>query len=486
MATVDTAVARPPRTRQTQPRTGWLLAVLVVSAMVMILNETILSVALPSITADFGVGPDVVQWLTTGFMLTMAVVIPMTGFLLQRFTTRQIFLTAIIFFLVGTVLGALAGSFAVLFTARVIQAIGTALIMPLLMTVTLTVVAPEKRGLMMGVNSVVISVAPAIGPTLSGVILNAATWHWLFWAMVPVAALCLVVGAVVLTNVSEPRDTPFDVLSVVLSALAFGGIVYGLSTVGTLIDATSFLPAYAFVGGVVFLALFIHRQIMLGHRGRALLDLRPFTVRNFAVAVVVVMMAMGMMLGTVMVLPIFLHASLGVTALATGLVLLPGGLIQGILSPVIGRIYDHVGPRPLAVPGAILMSAAMWWQWFVYTADTSVWTVVAANVTFGIGVALVMTPLMTVSLASLPRELYGHGSAIMNTLQQLGGAMGTAVLIAAMTVGATIEAPLIDAQAYGASTAFPAGGVLSLVAVAAVGLVAPLPNTAIIEDTDPR
>ena len=182
------------------------------------------------------------------------------------------------------------------------------------------------------------------------------------------------------------------------------------------IDARSFHPVYAFVVGVVFLALFIHRQVMLGHRGRALLDLRPFTVRNFAVAVVVVMMAMGMMLGTVMVLPIYLQTSLGVTALATGLVLLPGGLIQGILSPIIGRIYDHVGPRPLAVPGAILMSAAMWWQWFFYTAETSVWTVVAANVTFGIGMALVMTPLMTVSLASLPRELYGHGSAIMNTL----------------------------------------------------------------------
>lgn len=486
MTAVDTTVARPTRRPTEKPRTGWLLAVLVVSAMVMILNETILSVALPAIMADFGVGPAVVQWLTTGFMLTMAVVIPTTGFLLQRFTTRQIFLSAILFFLVGTVLGALAGSFAVLLTARVVQAIGTALIMPLLMTVTLTVVAPEKRGLMMGVNSVVISVAPAIGPTLSGIILNAATWHWLFWAMVPVAAACLIAGVFLLGNVSEPRAVPFDVASVILSALAFGGIVYGLSTVGSLIDATSLLPAWSFAGGAVFLALFIHRQIQLGRRGRALLDLSPFTVRTFSLAVLVVMMAMGMMLGTVMVLPIYLQTSLGVTALATGLLLLPGGLIQGIASPIIGRLYDSVGPRPLAVPGAILMSAAMWWQFAVYSPETSVWTVVAANVTFGIGMALVMTPLMTVSLASLPRELYGHGSAIMNTLQQLGGAMGTAVLIAALTIGASIDAPLADAQAHGASTAFLAGGVLSLIALAAVGFIRPLPKTTVVESSEPQ
>ncbi len=170
--------------------------------MVMILNETILSVALPSIMADFGVGAEIVQWLTTGFMLTMAVVIPTTGFLLQRFTTRQIFLSAIVFFLVGTVLGAIAPSFAVLLTARIVQAVGTALILPLLMTVTLTIVAPAKRGLMMGVNSIVISVAPAIGPTLSGFSLNAATWHGLVCLSFPTVGSGLWAFIFLLSNVS--------------------------------------------------------------------------------------------------------------------------------------------------------------------------------------------------------------------------------------------------------------------------------------------
>lgn len=485
MTTVHTA--EPTDTTHSAPKTGWVLTVLVVSAMVMILNETILSVALPSIMTDFQVPASTVQWLTTGFMLTMAVVIPTTGFLLQRFTTRMIFLTAIVLFLLGTVLGTLAPGFGVLLAARVIQACGTALIMPLLMTVTLTVVAPEKRGMMMGVNSIVISAAPAIGPTLSGFVLNAASWHMLFWVMVPIAAICLVGGWFLLGNVSEPRETPFDVSSVVLSALAFGGIVYGLSTIGSLIHGGSSAPVIALLVGVVFLALFIHRQLLLGRRGRALLDLRPFAVRNFAVAVIVVVMAMGMMLGTVMVLPIYLQTSLGVSALVTGLLLLPGGLIQGIVSPFIGRTYDAVGPRPQAVPGAILMFLACWWQYFVYTSSTSVWVVVAANVTFGIGMALVMTPLMTVSLASLPMELYGHGSAIMNTLQQLGGAMGTAVLIAAMSVGAArADAPLADAQAAGASDAFLAGGILALIAVIAAPFVGALPSTKVVSSQAPH
>ena len=485
MTTAHTAT--PADTTHPAPRTGWVLTVLVVSAMVMILNETILSVALPSIMADFRVPAATAQWLTTGFMLTMAVVIPTTGFLLQRFTTRLIFLTAIVLFLLGTVFGALSPAFGVLLAARVIQACGTALIMPLLMTVTLTVVAREKRGMMMGVNSIVISAAPAIGPTLSGFILNAWSWHMLFWVMVPIAALCLLGGWFLLGNVSEPRNTPFDVVSVVLSALAFGGIVYGLSTIGSLIDGGSSAPVIALLVGVVFLALFIHRQLRLGRRGRALLDLRPFAVRTFAVAVIVVVMAMGMMLGTVMVLPIYLQTSLGVSALATGLLLLPGGLIQGIVSPFIGRIYDTVGPRPLAVPGAILMFLACWWQYFAYTSSTLVWVVVAANVTFGVGMALVMTPLMTVSLASLPMDLYGHGSAIMNTLQQLGGAMGTAVLIAAMSVGAArADAPLVDAQAAGTSEAFLAGGILALIAVIAAPFVGPLPATKVVNSKAPR
>lgn len=362
-------------------RVNIVLAILVVSAMAMILNETILSVALPAIMSDFSVSADIAQWLTTGFMLTMAIVIPVTGFMLQRFTTKAMFVVAVSLFVAGTLMAALAPAFAVLLAARVVQACGTALILPLLMTVTLTCVAPDKRGTMMGLNSVVISVAPALGPTLSGFILNALSWRWLFWVMLPIALVCLAAGAALIGNVSETRRVPFDVASVIISALAFGGLVYGLSTVGAIVDGTGRDSIIALVAGAVFLAAFVVRQRELEKSGRALLNLRPFAVRNFRVSVIVVVAAMAMMLGTVIVIPIYLQTALGVSALTTGLLLLPGGIIQGVASPFIGRAYDAVGPRPLVIPGAAIMAGAQWWL-TTLSETTPIGVVIAMHVTF--------------------------------------------------------------------------------------------------------
>lgn len=471
-----------------QYRVGPIITVLVLSAMIMIMNETTLSVALPSIMADFGVGADVVQWLVTGFLLTMAVVIPTTGWLLQRFTTRALFITSLTLFVVGSVMGALAPAFWVLLLARVVQACGTAMLLPMLMTVTLTIVAPERRGVMMGLNSVVISVAPAVGPTLAGFIINSQTWHHLFWVMVPIGIIVLIAGIFFLKNVGVTRKVPLDVFSVILSIITFGALVYGLSTVGQLIQGGSSWPIVALLIGFVGVAFFAYRQRHLGRTGRALLDLTPFTVRNFVISAVVVVMAMAMMLGTVNVLPIYLQSSLGVTALATGLIVLPGGLIQGIISPFIGRLYDSVGARPIAIPGALLMLIAQWWLHFIISPDTSVTVLICAHVLFNVGMALVMTPLMTISLASLPGHLYAHGSAAMNTLQQLGGAAGTAVLIAAMTIGTTHAmqggAAAEAATAHGTGQAFVAGGILAIIAVVASFFIGKPPKaTRVVEET---
>lgn len=445
-----------------------VITVLVLSALVMILNETVLSVALPRLMGDFAVSASTAQWLTTGFMLTMAVVIPTTGYLIQRFTTRSIFVAAIVLFLVGTALATIAPGFAVMMLARVIQACGTAIILPLLMTTTLTLVPVAHRGTVMGLNSVVISVAPAIGPTISGVIIDSLGWRWIFGLMLPVVAIVFVVGLVILRIPSETRRTPFDVASVALSAFAFGGLVYGLATIGTLIDGGSMTPVVALVVGVAALAVFVARQVTLQKTDSALLDLRPFQVHNFRISVVIVMICMATMLGTVVVLPIYLQTGLGVSVLTTGLLLLPGGLIQGVLSPFIGRIYDTLGPRPLVIPGAVMLAGGQWWLSRLGT-DTGLGTVVAMHVVFCIGMAMLMTPLMTVALGSLPRRLYAHGSAIMNTLQQLAGAAGTALLVTAMSLG--LAAAAGDgkarelAQTLGTQDAFVLGGCIALVAV---------------------
>ncbi|WP_082812831.1 MDR family MFS transporter [Cellulomonas timonensis] len=464
--------ALPPaiETEKATGRVGPVITVLVLSALIMILNETVLSVALPSIMGDFEVTAGTAQWLTTGFMLTMAVVIPTTGYLLQRFTTRTLFTAALVLFLVGTVLAGIAPAFAVILLGRVVQACGTAIILPLLMTTTLTSVPVEKRGAVMGLNSVVISVAPAIGPTISGVVVDTLGWRWVFGLMLPLAAIAFVVGLLLIKATHDVTRPRLDVGSVVLSVFAFGGIVYGLASIEALLDG-GLAPLASLVIGVLALVVFVRRQTRLQRTGSVLLDLRPFTVPTFRVSVIIVMVAMATMLGTVVVLPIYLQAGLGVSVLTTGLLMLPGGLIQGLLSPFVGRLYDKVGPRPIVIPGAILLCGG---QWLLSTigAHTSPGVVVAWHVIFCIGMSMLMTPLMTVSLSALPRELYAHGSAIMNTLQQLAGAAGTALLVAAMTIGAAAASGSgAQAQAVGTQKAFLLGGCLGLIAVVAAPFV---------------
>lgn len=454
------------------------IAALVLSAMIMILNETVLSVALPNLMADFHVDATTAQWLTTGFLLTMAVVIPTTGFLLQRFTTRRLFTVALLLFIVGTVLATVAPTFSVLLLARVIQAGGTAIILPLLMTTTLTSVPVAYRGTIMGLNAVVISVAPAIGPTLSGIVLNALDWRWVFGLMIPVAVIVFIVGIIAIRTSGETRKAPLDVLSVVLSAVAFGGIVYALSSIGELIQG-AWGPIAALVIGAIALAVFIARQSALRAKGSVLLDLRPFAVHNFRISVSMLMLLMGTLLGTVMVIPIFLQNGKGLSVLTIGLLLLPGGLVQGIISPLIGRLYDKVGPRPIVIPGAFMLAGGQWWLSTVHV-DTPLGLIVAMHVVFSIGFGMLMTPLMTTALSSLPRELYGHGSAIVNTLQQLGGAAGTAILIATMTIGTTLAATaglgVAESLVSGTEKAFFVGGILGLVAVVCSFFVKDLPT----------
>ncbi|WP_458116563.1 MDR family MFS transporter [Arthrobacter sp. D2-10] len=464
---------------QAPTRVAPIIAVLALSAFVMILNETVVGVALPNLMQEFSVTATTVQWLTTGFLLTMAVVIPTTGFLLQRFTTRTLFTAALLLFIAGTLLAAVAPTFGVILIARVIQAGGTAIILPLLMTTTLTSVAPAHRGTVMGLNSVVISVAPAIGPTLSGVVVASLGWRWIFGLMLPVIAVVFVLGLVLLRKAGDTRKAPLDALSVALSAVGFGGLVYALASIDAVLDG-AWLPVAALVAGVVALAVFVRRQLRLQRASdSALLDLRPFSVHNFRVSVALLMIAFATMIGTVTVLPIYLQNGLGASVLTTGLLLLPGGLLQGIASPIVGRVYDAVGPRPLVVPGALLVAGGQW-ALSTLNPDTSLVAVGAMYGVFSLGLAMLMTPLMTAALSALPRNLYGHGSASLNTLQQLAGAAGTAILVAALTIGAATasaggaaEGP---AQASGAQVAFAVGGVLAVVAVVLSLFVRPVKN----------
>ncbi|WJZ03692.1 putative multidrug resistance protein EmrY [Corynebacterium freiburgense] len=429
----------------------------------MILNETVLSVALPIISQDFQVDATTVQWLTTGFLLVMAVVIPMTGYLLQRFSTRAVFTGALILFTVGTALAAISPTFPVLLFARVLQAVGTAIIVPLLMTVAMTIVPPERRGATMGLIGVVISVAPALGPTVSGVVLSTYTWHALFWIILPIISICLIAGLKFIQNISEQENTYLDIFSIPLSALGFGGLVFGLSQITDFIHSGNSAPLISLTIGALFLVWFIQRQISLGRKNRALLNLQPFRISVFRVSVFAIACSMGIILGTAVILPFFIQQSLGASALLSGLLVLPGGLLQGFASPFVGRLYDRHGARKLALPGA---AGVFLTQFGFSTLDSNspLYMVLILHIILALSMAFIMTPLMTNTLSALPQNLYGHGSAILSTLQQLGGASGTAIFIATMT--------LADTTANGTSIAFRVGTALGISTFIAVLFIA--------------
>ncbi|MDR5700339.1 DHA2 family efflux MFS transporter permease subunit [Agromyces aerolatus] len=451
------------------PRTGPVIALLVAAAFVVILNETIMSVALPRLMADLDITAATAQWLTTGFMLTMAVVIPLTGWALERFNIRTVFFTAMGLFAVGTLIAALAPGFGILLAGRIVQAAGTAIMMPLLFTTVLNVVPPTHRGRMMGVISIVIAVAPAIGPTVSGVILSALDWRWMFWIVLPIAVLAIVLGAIWVKNVTVPQRVRFDLISVVFSALAFGGLIYGLSSIGEAATGHAPIPVWIpIVVGALALVAFVFRQLFLQREDRALLDLRTFTSRSFSLAVVLVVVAMGAMFGTLVLLPIYLQQVLGLSTLETGLMLLPGGVLMGVIAPIVGSLFDRFGPRPLVIPGMIVAAAALWGM-TTFGVDTPVWWIIAVHLALNLGLGFVFTPLLTSALGSLPRPLYPHGSAIVGTVQQLAGAAGTALFVTMMSLGLASGLErgdaVVEATASGIHSAFVTGAIIALGAV---------------------
>lgn len=445
------------------------------AAFVVILNETVMGVAIPNLVEDLGITIAAAQWLTTAFMLTMAVIIPITGFLLQRFSTRQIYLTAMSLFSVGTLISALAPGFEILLVGRIVQAGGTAMMMPLLMTTIMTLVPADSRGRFMGRISIVMAVAPALGPTVSGLVLSFASWRFLFWLVLPIALIMLVVGARRIENVGETRHAPIDVLSVVLSAFGFGGLVFGLSLIGeTAATGGGIRLAVTLAVGVLGVGLFVWRQLVLQRQDRALLDLRIFRSRSFTIAVSLMTLMMAAMFGTIILLPVYLQNVLLLSPVVAGMMMLPGGLVMGLLAPTIGRLFDKYGPRPLVIPGSMIVSASLW-ALTTISVGTPPWLIVIAHVTLSTGLAMMFTPLFTSALGSLSRDLYSYGSATVGAIQQVAGAAGTALFITLLTIQTASltasGASPVEAQAGGIQLAFLVGAIFSLAVVAGSFLV---------------
>ncbi|WP_106495201.1 DHA2 family efflux MFS transporter permease subunit [Lentibacillus sp. Marseille-P4043] len=409
-------------------RKGPILAVIILGAFVSLLNQTLMNVALPSIMEDLKIEESTAQWITTGFMLVNGVLIPITAFLMEKFSTRQLFLTAISLFALGTLICGIAPGFVILMAGRVIQAVGAGIIMPLLTTVVLALFPVEKRGGAMGVIGIAIIFAPAVGPTLSGFVVQNYSWRVLFYIIFPIAVLTIILASIFLKNVTKQTFPDIDVVAIILSTLGFGGILYGFSTAGTN-GWTSASVIAGLIIGFIGLLLFVWRELRVE---TPMLDFRVFKSGIFSLTTIINIMLTVAMFAPMLLIPIYLQNILDVSPMDSGLMLMPGAIVMGIMSPITGKIFDKVGARPLAILG-LAITVVTTYLFTQLTDSTGYMYLVIIYTIRMFGMSMIMMPIMTAGLNQLPQRLHPHGTAMVNTVRAVAGAIGTAFLVTVMT-----------------------------------------------------
>ncbi|MFS0883251.1 MDR family MFS transporter [Metabacillus niabensis] len=440
-----------------------MIAVLIISTFIAVLNETILNVALSNIMSAFNVSYSTVQWLVTGYLLVIGTLVPISAFFLQRFTTRQLFISAMVFFTLGTFLAAFSSSFVLLLIGRLVQAVGTALLIPLLTNSILLIVPEKNRGLIMGgLISLVFMFAPAIGPTLSGIIVESLSWRWIFFLSAPISLLTLIFGLRTVRNVTETSNPKLDIISYVLSVIGFGGIVFGFASAGE--GEASFSDPKVMITiafGAVGLVLFIIRQLRIKE---PLLEIRVFRYPMFGLSMLLVIGVMMTMFPLTLQLPIYFQGVLLFSAFTAGILMLPGGLVNALVAPIMGRIFDKFGPRPLIAIGAVLFMVVIFM--FRYIPELSTGMIIFLHCMLMLALGTMMMPAQTNALNQLPKDLYPHGSAIANTLLQIAGALGVPLFITISEnaqrdflegVSNPTQQQLIDALTNGIQTSFSNG-----------------------------
>jgi drug resistance transporter, EmrB/QacA subfamily len=448
-------------------RRGPITVALIIGAFVAILNETFLNIAMADLMKTFNVSATTVQWLATSYMLVIGILMPVTALLAGWFTTRQMFLGAMGLFLLGTVICGIAPTFGFLLLGRVVQASGSGLLMPVMMNTILYIYPPEKRGAAMGLIGLVIMFAPALGPTLSGLIISVFSWRWLFYLVIPLAIFSILFAARFLRNVSEVTRPKVEIPSIILSTVGFGGLVYGM---GSSAEGGAVGPILMIIGAVS-LILFVWRQLVIDN---PILDLRTFRYPMYALSIIVLILVMMTLFSTMILLPLYMQKVLLLSSFGAGLVLLPGGLINGFLSPVMGKLFDKFGPRWLVIPGLLLMIAVIFLMSRMNISENALYVVVLYAVLL-IGMAMVMMPVSTTGLNELPKKLYPHGTAIMNTLEQVAGGIGTALFVGIMASGQqaylsrtndpSATGQIRQAMVSGMSTAFFIAMILAVVSL---------------------
>ncbi|PLT30523.1 DHA2 family efflux MFS transporter permease subunit [Peribacillus deserti] len=409
-------------------RIGPIFAVMIAGAVAAFLNQTLINIALPQIMNQMHISAATANWLTTIFMLVNGIVIPVTAYLMNRFTTRQLYLASMGLFAAGTLICGIAPSFSIILIGRVVQAAGAGILFPLITNVIFTLFPPNRRGYAMGIFGIAMNFAPAVGPTLAGWVVQTYSWRVLFFIIFPIAFLNFAAAIFIVKNVTEVGRPKLDILGVILSTIGFGGILYAFTEAGTKGWASMEVAAMFAVSGIS-LSLFVWRQLRVE---APILEFRIFRYRIFTLTTIInIIVTMAMFSGMIL-MPIYMQNVRGFSPLMSGLLLLPGGIVMGIMSPITGRLFDKYGAKWLAVIGLGITVITTFGLSRLHT-DTSFNYVVTIYTARMLGMSLLMMPIFTAGLNELSLDLNRYGTAMVNTLRMIAGAVGMAFFVSIMT-----------------------------------------------------
>ncbi|HCX9269526.1 TPA: DHA2 family efflux MFS transporter permease subunit [Staphylococcus aureus] len=411
---------------------GKILAALLFGMFIAILNQTLLNVALPKINTEFNISASTGQWLMTGFMLVNGILIPITAYLFNKYSYRKLFLVALVLFTIGSLICAISMNFPIMMVGRVLQAIGAGVLMPLGSIVIITIYPPEKRGAAMGTMGIAMILAPAIGPTLSGYIVQNYHWNVMFYGMFIIGIIAILVGFVWFKLYQYTTNPKADIPGIIFSTIGFGALLYGFSEAGNK-GLGSVEIETMFAIGIIFIILFVIRELRMK---APMLNLEVLKFPTFTLTTIINMVVMLSLYGGMILLPIYLQNLRGFSALDSGLLLLPGSLIMGLLGPFAGKLLDTIGLKPLAIFGIAVMTYATW-ELTKLNMDTPYMTIMGIYVLRSFGMAFIMMPMVTAAINALPGRLASHGNAFLNTMRQLAGSIGTAILVTVMTTQTT-------------------------------------------------
>ena len=424
---------------------------LIVSGIASSILSTAMTTALPNVVEYFGISTSIGQWITSGYSLAMGMIMPLTAFLITKFPTKKLYLTGIAAFIIGLLISIFAGNFGLMMVGRVIQACGNGILMTAAQVIILTVYPVEKKGTMMGTYGLATTAAPVVAPTIAGLMIDAFGWKSIFWVALVIMAVSFVISSIVFDDVLELQDKKFDVISFVESIVAFGGITLGIGNISSfgLISIEGGLPLAA---GAIVCVFFIVRQCTLE---KPFLDVRILANWKYAVSVIASMVLYLVMMGSSVMMPLYVQSVMGYSAVVSGLVTLPGSLATAIVSPFAGSLYDRMGIKKIFVAGSAALVISNIGMYFL-TMSTPLWVAAAFNVIRNIAIGSLMMPLLTWGTSNVHPTKVADASSLLTSLRTIAGSIGSAVFVGIMTVVSTASADVYgdNAMMHGMNISF--------------------------------